>query len=132
MKTLRITGAILSLFLLMVLSGCSQNRAQKQLTSGIEGQVLLGPMSPVARPDKPVPDKPYKAALKILSQKREEVTQVQTDAEGKFKIALEPGEYVISPVAPNPMRPPYPEEQTVTVKASQFTKVVVRFDTGIR
>lgn len=132
MKTLRIVTIIFLLPVLISLAGCSQNRAQKQLTSGIEGQVLLGPMSAVVSSDKPVPDKPYKADLKILTQKREEITQIKTDGEGKFKIALEPGEYIISPITPNPLRPPYPEEQTVTVKANQFTRVTVHFDTGIR
>jgi hypothetical protein len=132
MKTLSITAAIFLLSALMSFSRCSQNRSQKQLSSGIEGQVLLGPMSAVVRADRPMPDKPYKADLKILSPEREEITQLQTDDEGKFKIVLEPGEYIISPVAPNPIRPPYPEEQTVTVKANQFTSVIVHFDTGIR
>jgi len=132
MKILRIAAIISLLSVLISFSGCSQNRSQKQLTSGIEGQVLLGPMSAVVRADKPLPDKPYKADLKILSREREEITQIQTDDEGKFKISLEPGEYIVSPVSPNPLRPPYPEEQTVTVKANQFTRITVHFDTGIR
>lgn len=132
MKTLKIAAIISLLSVLISFFGCSQNRAQKQLTSGIEGQVLLGPMSAVVSSEKSVPDKPYKADLKILSPEREEITQIKTDAEGKFKIVLEPGVYIISPVSRNPLRPPYPEEQTVTVKADQFTKVTVHFDTGIR
>ena len=67
-----------------------------------------------------------------MNQDREEVLQLDTDKEGRFKIALEPGEYIISPVARNPLRPPYPEEQKVTVKTNEFTEVKVIFDTGIR
>lgn len=131
MKTMRI---LLALFLisLIVFPGCHRSASKKQLASGIEGQVLLGPLSPKVSSENPVTDRPYKATLNILNLEREQIARIQTDKEGKFKLALEPGEYIISPVAPNPFNPPYPEEQQVTVKPNEYTSVVVRFDSGIR
>ena len=132
MNTIKISGYLFILLILIFHPGCNKNTLNRQRDSGIEGQVVLGPMSAVVSSDNPRPDKPYKATLKILNQEREQVLQVDTDEEGKFKITLEPGEYIISPIAPNPLRPPYPEEQKVTVKSNDFTTVIVRFDTGIR
>lgn len=145
MKTLRLAATIFLLPTLILLCGCSQNRTQKQLTSGIEGQVLLGPMSAVVGSEKPVPDKPFQATINILDTDREKVTQFETDEEGRFRIHLEPGDYIISPIAHNaakppdspglpspPKKPPYPEEQKVTVKSGEYTQIIVRYDTGIR
>jgi hypothetical protein len=144
MKTIKTFSFLLLLFLLVVSLGCNQNTSNKKKNSGIEGQVLLSPTSPMVSSDRPRTDRPYKAKLKILNQDREEILQIDTDDKGKFKISLEPGEYIISPVAPNavelpdssklplPPKPPYPEEQKVTVKSNEYTVVTVVFDTSIR
>lgn len=132
MKTLKFFSHLLILFLLIFSWSCNQNTSNKEKNSGIEGQVLLSPTSPMVSSDKPQTDKPYKAKLKILNPDWEEILQIDTDDEGKFKIALEPGEYIISPIAPNPNRPPYPEEKKVKVNPNKFTEVTVLFDTGIR
>lgn len=141
MKMLRTIATILFLPYLIIFFECSQNRAQKKLDSGIEGKVLLGPMSAVVNPDKPVADKPYKATINILNTSREQVTQFETEKDGRFKVALEPGEYIISPISPNAPqtpgslqipKPPYPEEQKVTVTPGEYAQIIVRYDTGIR
>ena len=111
---------------------CSNRPKTEELSSGITGQVLLGPMTPVMRSDKIVPDKPFQAKIKILDEKREFITEFETDEEGKFRIPLAPGTYIISPVAPQPNLPPHPEEKTVTVEEGKFLETKVLFDTGIR
>lgn len=132
MKKIKVLGHLFLVLLFIFPLGCNQNNKNREKNSGIEGQVLLSPTSPVASSDKPRTDRPYKAKLRILNHEREEILQIDTDDEGKFKITLEPGEYIISPIQPNPLRPPYPEEKKVTVKSNEFTSVIVRFDTGIR
>jgi hypothetical protein len=123
---------ILLLFILSYLISCSNRPKTEELSSGITGQVLLGPMTAVMRSDKIVPDKPYQAKIKILDEKREFITELETDEEGRFRIPLPPGTYIISPVAPKPNLPPHPEEKTVTVEGGKFLETIVLFDTGIR
>ena len=101
--------------ILIYLTSCSNRPKTEELSSGITGQVLLGPMTPVMRSDKIVPDKPFQAKIKILNEKREVITEFETDEQGKFQIPLPPGTYIISPIAPKPNLPPRPEEKTVTV-----------------
>jgi hypothetical protein len=126
----------ISIFLLFTvliyITSCSNRPKTEELSSGITGQVLLGPMTPVMRSDKIVPDKPFQAKIKILNDKRELITEFETDEEGRFQIPLPPGTYIISPVAPKPNLPPHPEEKTVTVEEGVFLETKVLFDTGIR
>lgn len=100
--------------------------------SGIEGQVTIGPMCPVMREGQECPDQPYQATLIILDSRGQEIARLETDAEGKFRINLPPGDYVIHPDIP-PDRPiPTAADVPVTVLAGQFTQVKVEFDSGIR
>jgi hypothetical protein len=129
MKTMHICLLLAVFFCTMA---CSSRPKTEELSSGITGQVLLGPMTPVVRSDKIVPDRPFQAKIQILDEKREFITEFETDEEGKFKVPLPPGTYIISPVAPRPNMPPYPEEKTVTVEEGTFLETKVLFDTGIR
>ena len=101
-----------------------------EIDSGVEGQVLIGPMCPVVQEGQECPDQPYQAALTVNSLDGRKIAQVQTDEEGRFKIPLEPGEYILHPESPNVM--PYASEQTLTVEADKFTQIVVNYDSGIR
>lgn len=129
---MKIKDVMLLLIAFSAAINCSNRPKAEELSSGITGQVLLGPMTAVMRSDKIVPDKPYQAKIKILNEKREFITEFETDEEGKFRIPLAPGTYIISPVAPKPNLPPRPEEKTVTVEEEKFLETKVLFDTGIR
>ena len=98
--------------------------------SGIEGQVLIGPTCPVVQEGVECPDQPYQATLTVKSLAGERVIQVQTDQEGRFKILLAPGEYILHPESPNVM--PFASELNFVVEAGKFTRVVVNYDSGIR
>lgn len=124
MKTQFIIG-----LLIILLATCSlQEPAPAE--SGVEGQVLIGPMCPVVQVGQACPDQPYQATLTVNSLGGERIAQVQTDEQGRFKIPLEPGEYILHPEAPNVM--PFAPEQTFRVVADQFTQVTVQYDSGIR
>jgi hypothetical protein len=60
-------------------------------------------------------------------------TRVHSGADGRFRVRLSPGRYVVQAMAqtgsPFP-RPPAPE--TVTVHPHRFTTVTITYDTGIR
>ena len=57
----------------------------------------------------------------------------QTGSNGRFVVALVPGDYHLDPQSPDPSRPyPIGKPQTVTVQADEWTRVTVSYDTGIR
>ncbi len=101
-----------------------------QSDSGIFGQVLLGPISPVERPGQ-VNERPYEAGVRVLDADGHEVTQFRSRPDGIFRLALSPGTYRLQP---SPGGPVYPRaaEQTVSVEAGSFTRVLIHYDTGIR
>ncbi|NJC97120.1 MAG: carboxypeptidase regulatory-like domain-containing protein [Anaerolineae bacterium] len=114
---------------ILILAACSPN-TPTPVNSGIEGQVFIGPMCPVVREGEECPDEPYQAALTVNSLTGERIVQVQTDEEGRFRIPLPPGEYILHPESPN--RLPFAGDQTVTVVEGSFTQVTVNYDSGIR
>ncbi len=112
---------------------CSSNRTTT-LTSGIQGQVLLGPQCPVVREGSPCPDLPYQATIAVWNASRtEKSTAFATDEQGRFRIPLAPGDYYIDPQPASGGRPlPRPVPQTVTVFPGQFVQVTIQYDSGIR
>ena len=103
------------------------------LTSGIEGQVLIGPTCPVLREGTPCLDQPYQATIAVWNAERtEKVHTFTTDEDGRFRVPLAPGEYYIDPQSPNPGVPPTPIPQTVTVPPDRFVQITIQYDSGIR
>ena len=92
------------------------------IDSGIAGQVFIGPMCPVVQVGQECPDQPYQAVFTVNSPKGERIVQVQTDEEGRFKIPLPPGEYILHPESPNGL--PFADEQNIVVKEGEFTQVI--------
>lgn len=97
---------------------------------GIDGTVLIGPMCPVASPDNPCPDQPYQATIQILDWGQKEITTVRSDADGHFRVGLEPGSYVVVPENGDPF--PVASEKVVTVGDGVWSTVTINYDTGIR
>ena len=124
MKIQFITG-----ILIILLATCSVQEAAPA-DGGAEGQVLIGPMCPVVQVGQPCPDQPYQTKLTINGQDGKRITQVQTDQQGRFKISLKPGQYILHPESPNVM--PFTAEQSFSVAAGQFTQITVNYDSGIR
>jgi len=120
---------IILISILLFLSACSPVTPEA-VNSGIEGQVFIGPICPVVQVGQECPDQPYQATLSVTSPKGERIVQVQTDEEGRFKIPLQPGEYILHPESPNVL--PFANDQAVIVDADNFTQVIVNYDSGIR
>ncbi len=114
----------------LTLAACG-NRPSAPSDSGVEGIVLIGPMCPVEREGSPCPDRPLAATI-VVTRDGEEVTTVKSGEDGRFRVVLEPGEYVLEPVGPSPGSPPTARHVPVTVKPHAFTQVTVSFDSGIR
>jgi len=114
--------------MILILATCSAK--PQAADNGIEGQVFIGPTCPVVKIGQECPDEPYQAVLTVNSREGERIVQVQTDEEGRFKIPLEPGEYILHPESPNVL--PFAQEQEFKVENGKFTQLTVNYDSGIR
>lgn len=121
------------LLVFLLVSGCSTYLipTSTSVDSGIDGQVTIGPTCPVVQINNPCPDKPYQATLTVLTTtSHNKVIQFETDANGNFRVALAPGEYILHPESPNVM--PHAADIPFVVYEHQFKRVDVMYDSGIR
>ena len=102
--------------------------------SGIEGQALAGPTCPVERVGSPCPERPVPdAAVEVWNAAHtEKILTFATDAQGRFRVALAPGDYNLDPQRIDAQQFPVPHPQNITVRDGQFTQVTIEYDTGIR
>jgi len=100
--------------------------------SGIEGRVVRGPMCPNAESAAPCPDEPFSASFEVFDGQGNEITRFDSDTQGNFHVALDPGVYMIVPGIDAPLMLPKTQEKQVDVQENQFLQVTLRFDTGIR
>ncbi len=125
-------------FVLMLAACNTPDTSQQQQNgttqkSGIEGTVTIGPSCPVQRINDPnCDDRPYQGVIHVMGANKLYVTQFQADAQGNFKIELEPGTYTIEPQTPKEGFLPRASSQDVTVLAGAFTTVNIQYDSGIR
>jgi hypothetical protein len=115
--------------LILVLATCSIYSPTPR-GSGVEGQVLLGPMCPVVQAGQECPDQPYQATLTLRSLDGLQIIQFQTDAQGRFQVSLVPGQYILHPESPNGI--PFAEDQSFSVETGRYTQVTVHYDSGMR
>jgi hypothetical protein len=115
--------------LILVLATCSLYSPTPR-GSGIEGQVLLGPMCPVVQQGQECPDQPYQATLTVKSLDGVQITQFQTDEQGRFQVPLVPGQYILHPESPNGL--PFAEDRSFVVETGKYTQLTVNYDSGIR
>jgi hypothetical protein len=106
---------------------------QTQSESGIEGEALIGPIRPVIRVNIPTPNTaPYQTTLVVVTAKEgREIRRFETGSDGKFRVKLPPGEYIIKPVTQGKIGGRASEEQVV-VSAGKFIHVRINFDSGMR
>ena len=105
-----------------------------QVESGIEGQTLISPTHPGPVREGTPSSAPYAATLAIVAKANgREVARVKTGSDGRFRVALPPGEYRVVPVQERPGRfLPSASEEEVAVRPGQFTHVEIHFDSGMR
>jgi Carboxypeptidase regulatory-like domain len=116
----------------VISSSCLGSSAVPEQTvpdSGIEGLIILRPISPIERAG--VPNyRPYQATVVIEDADGSEVTQFQSASDGSFRIALPPGEYTLRPESSTGR--PHARSTAVRVAAGQFTQIHIEYDSGIR
>jgi hypothetical protein len=96
---------------------------------GIAGQVMIGPTCPVVRDGEACPDRPFTARLLVRPVQGASPREVRADAQGRFRVALPPGVYIIEPEPEGIAMAPH---QEVTVAAGAWTAVTISYDSGIR
>ncbi len=105
-------------------------------TSGIMGEVRLGPTCPTRRAepgDDECADKLYQTNLVVMDEAGTRVIKAfSSDKDGKFKISLPVGEYVIRNAEPSTILPSCGKSGSVPVELNEYTDVIVFCDTGIR
>jgi major membrane immunogen (membrane-anchored lipoprotein) len=122
------------LIILFSLSACVQEipiSPSPNPVSGIEGFVTEGPMcpGPVTMGDTIPQEQPYQATISILDANNKLITQLQTDVSGYFKTILSPGNYILHPESDKALL--RAGDQTIVVTAGKFTRVTIRYDSGI-
>ena len=101
-----------------------------RIDSGIRGKVVYGPTCPVERPGESC-ERPYDAKLRIrLRSTKRVVATVRSGKDGRFRVRLRPGRYVVDPASGRPY--PRAEPVAAVVHAHKFTRITVSFDSGIR
>ena len=117
----------------MLISSSACSSLLSQPNSGIDGTVLLGPVSPVQKEgeinDKPFPD----AAIFIMdSMGGKKIMEAVSDKDGHFRVNLDPGVYMLVPQNPKGQMLPFGKPETVAVPEAQYAKITIYYDSGIR
>jgi hypothetical protein len=115
--------------LILVLATCSIYNPTPR-GSGMEGQVLIGPMCPVVQQGQECPDAPYQATLTVFNRGGVQIAQTRSDAEGRFRLPLVPGDYILHPESPDGVA--FASDQAFTVATGAYTQLKVTYDSGIR
>jgi hypothetical protein len=116
----------------LFLVACGGRGASTTGDSGIRGTVLLGPTCPVETVESPCPDRPLADVEIHVLQGGDVVATVGSDGDGRFAVALDPGQYVVQAVV-EPGGPGMSAKPVdVSVTSGAFTDVNVPVDSGIR
>ena len=127
---------MLALVSVVVLAGCGNDLAPGEgVGSGVAGVVHLGPQCPVVTQNQPCDDKPAAGVTVTVSESLPgeayvagpAVASGTTGADGRFRIEVPPGEYVVTAEAGM-----FCELMDARVTEATFTPVDVPCDTGIR
>jgi hypothetical protein len=105
------------------------------LDSGVQGVTMVGPTCPVQRENAACPDQPLaNASLTVTRQGSTAVVATgHSDADGRFRISLVPGAYMLLPANPSGSAvPPSAPARPFSVDPHAYTELTVRFDSGVR
>jgi hypothetical protein len=103
--------------------------------SGVQGELIVDQGGPVVREGSPWPAYPLSGRIEAVRMglaTTGPVARADSDAQGRFRLVLPPGEYVLR--ARNLTGAPVPTARPVTIRvaAGEFTEITIHFDSGIR
>jgi hypothetical protein len=113
----------------ILLVGCAASTPDG--TSGVEGLVRVGPMCPVVQAGVECPDAPLEADLVIEDDSGRVIARARSSAAGAYRIALDPGSYVLVPQSP-PAGLPFAAPAAFEVPSGAWTVLDITYDSGIR
>jgi hypothetical protein len=113
----------------VVLLGCGHSTSRSTSDSGVVGRVLVSPACPGPIGGTACPPKPYPTVVQALERGGTKA-RVHTDADGRFRIGLSPGRYILKPQSNGPL--PFARPEQVLVRDHSFTHVRLILDSGLR
>jgi Prealbumin-like fold domain len=122
----------LFLALLLTYGSVSSGQMEPDRATGIEGVITVSPTRPgPIRAGSDIPNAaPLPNAVFSVGNEKGVVTSFTTGSEGRFRVSLKPGHYVIVLAEHRFPRPCGPFE--IDVESAKMTKVEWRCDTGMR
>jgi hypothetical protein len=122
----------LFLALLFTYGSVSFGQMEPDRGTGIEGVITVSPTRPgPIRAGSDIPSvAPLPNALFSVENEKGKVTSFTTDSQGRFRVSLKPGHYVIALAGHRFPRPCGPFE--INVESAKMAKVEWRCDTGMR
>jgi len=126
------TKLLLCLALLVTYGSMSSGQIDPDRGTGIEGVITVSPTRPgPIRAGSDIPNAaPLPNALFSVENEKGKVTSFTTDSEGRFRVSLKAGHYVVTLAEHRFPRPCGPFE--INVESAKMTKVEWRCDTGMR
>jgi hypothetical protein len=111
-------------------AGCPMDGLTSSTSSGIRGEVLRGPVTPVCRVDVPC-YAPF-AATFYVQRAGVTLATLTSDSTGHFVVYLSPGAYTIVPGPDAPIPFAASQAKSVQVQAGTLTSAQLTFDTFLR
>src|SRR6266511_4129089 len=116
-----------------MLFGCAEHARSATPASGIVGVTMVDQGCPILHDPAPCPEKPLQARITVMRPGSwKVVAQAESDAEGRFRVALEPGPYVLRAQNSEGSPAPWARQLDVEGGAGVFTRVTLRYDPAIR
>ncbi len=101
--------------------------------SGVQGLVTLGPRCPAQEEGQDCPDRPYSTRLVVRhSESGDTVATISSGEDGRFRLSLDPGDYILIPESAQLVHEPRAQPLPFTVRPGEYTQVEMRFDSGAR
>ncbi|HEX6008571.1 MAG TPA: carboxypeptidase-like regulatory domain-containing protein [Actinomycetota bacterium] len=123
---------LVSLLVVLLLTACASDGGDEALSSGVRGQVLLGPTCPVVQEGNPCPDEPLGGVEVRALAAGGAIAEATSGEDGRFELELPPGRYMLEAVVDPDGPGMFAKPVAVTVTAGAFVEVVVPVDSGIR
>lgn len=135
LNNMRVGGTFTLAAAILVLIGCGDEGPVAKTQSGVTGLVHLGPQCPVETAGDPCEDEPAAMVTVTVSEQipgdayaaGKVIAEATTDADGVYRIAVAPGDYVVTADAGMSC-----ELMDARVTKAAYSEVDIPCDTGIR